>query len=285
MKLSTFSKTITAAFLAISACSCRSLIFEDRSVCPAFLFFDITNGELFDPAEPFYVAAFEYPSENRMNADTTTVKETQDKTFYLEVKRTESLYGYGVIGFEGTRLDAMTRWVVDEGQMYSPLYRCEYRSNAFGESFTIPVEMTKEHTKVKVKFKDFDRFPGTGGIFPFRAVVHSNTCGLDAQTGEPIKGAFKYEPKESPGGTFQFIVPRQYDRSLTFDIYGKEGLHETTDLVASFDLWSLFRENEDFSWDAKNLLDMEVEIHYVASEFTISVRPWSGEDVGWEYEF
>ena len=132
------------------ASSCERLVLEDRSECPAFLFFEITNPDPFDVSDRVHVAAFVYPEGTLLNKDTSTVRQIQSGEFYLEVKRSHSLYGYGVAGFDGCRLVGETDWVVDEGSDYGPLWRFDYRSDAFGERFHIPVEMVKDHSRIEI---------------------------------------------------------------------------------------------------------------------------------------
>lgn len=282
-------KNHLAFVFAISAAltlSCRSSVVEDRQECPAFLFFEIQNDEAqFDPAENVYVSAFTYPEGDFLASDTTKVRAIRDGSFYLPVKRTESAFGYGVLGFDKCRLSGEMSWMVREGEDFDRIFRFSYHTPAYGEKFIVPVELLKDHCRITVKFNNYDRFSGTSGQFPFRALVKGNTCGIDAQSGVPLKGAFFYEPEETPGGTFSFTVPRQFDRSLVLDLMGKEGLFENSGKVVSFDLWHLFNEQENFSWEQKNLPDVYLEIDYLEFSFNIVVVPWQGSVLDYMYEF
>ncbi|MBQ4389802.1 MAG: hypothetical protein II824_07515 [Bacteroidales bacterium] len=309
-----------AALLITGAASCDRLILEDRTECPAFLFFDITNAENFNMADYVHVAAFLYPEETLLASDTTTVRSIQEKEFSLAVKRSESVFGYGVLGFKKSRLVNETQWVVDEGQDFDRLWRFDFRSQAMGERFYIPVEMVKDHSNITVFFEDFDMFYGTDGRFPFDIVVRSNTCGIDGLTGEPVAGSFLYRPKESPGGTFKFTVPRQFDRSLVLEVWEKGVSSDSSEysyggdssevngndeengngneqdggetvtppaapkLIASFSVWSWVHALEDFSWSDKNLSDIDIAIHLTTGEYTFNVMPWKGGDGGYYFE-
>ena len=265
--------------------SCRSLILEDRTECPAFLFFEITNPEQFDISDRVHVAAFVYPEGTLLNKDTTTVRDIQNKDFYLEVKRSHSLYGYGVTGFEKCHLSEETNWIVDEGVDYDRLWRFDFKSDAFGERFYIPVEMVKDHSNIEIFFENYDMIPGMEGNFPYDVIVKSNTCGIDAQTGDPVKGPFLYEPKENPGGTFKFTVPRQYDRSLIIQIYNKEEYFGNKDFVAEFNVWNWANNMDDFSWRDKNLSDIKITVELATGNYVVTVVPWWGNDGGYIFDF
>lgn len=265
--------------------SCKSLILEDRSECPAFLFFDIMNADLFDVSDRVHVAAFVYPEGTLLNKDTTTVREVQNKEFSLAVKRSHSLYGYGVSGFDKCHLVNETDWIVDEGTDYSHLWRFDFKSDAYGERFFIPVEMVKDHSNIEIFFENFDMIPGTDGNFPYDIVVKSNTCGINAQTGDPVKGSFRYEPKEMPGGTFRFTVPRQFDRSLIIQVFNKEEYFGDNELAAEFNVWNWANAMEDFSWRDKNLSDIYIVVELATGNYVVTIEPWKGEEGGYIYEF
>ena len=133
--------------------------------------------------------------------------------------------------------------------------------------------MVKDHCNIEVFFKEYDMFYGTDGNFPFKIVVRSNTCGINALTGEPVKGTFYYEPKESPGGTFKFTVPRQFDRSLVIEVYNTEEYHGNTDHVATFNVWNWAHAMEDFSWKDKNLADLSIVIEMASGRYEFPSSP------------
>ncbi len=274
---------LSALLLVMGATSCSRLIFEDRTDCPAFLFFDITNADLFDIADYVHVAAFVYPEETLLGKDTSTVKLIQNREFSLPVKRSDSVLGYGVLGFKNCELRNEVEWVVPEGENYDPLWRFDYRTTAMGERFFIPVEMVKDHSNITVYFENFDMFPETDGHFPFKIVILSNTCGINALTGEPVEGPFRYEPAESPGGTYKFTVPRQYDRSLRLQVWNDEEYFGNSDFVAEFNVWNWAHAYEDFSWTQKNLSDLYIKIYMTTAKYEISIVPWQGNG-GYMYD-
>lgn len=259
--------------------SCQSLVLENRIECPSTLLFDIENAADFDGVNHVYMAAYSETDEVSLASDTTLVDDIQDQSFYLKVKKLDAVKGYGIMGFEGARKEGPFQWVVEEGANYVPLFRFAYdKAPSQEESVLIPVEFVKDFCRVTVHFTHFDRLGNTGGLFPFRLSVTGHTSGLDASTGIPVKGTFRYEPREESAGTFRFIVPRQADHSLTLELYGIPGLAQEEGLADSINLWDLFQEQTGFSWEAKNLADVNLEFDYVRATFSITVAEWEKGD-------
>lgn len=259
--------------------SCQSLVLENRIECPSTLLFDIENAADFDGVNHVYIAAYSETDEVSLASDTTLVDNIQDQSFYLKVKKLDAVKGYGIMGFEGARKEGPFQWVVDEGGNYVPLFRFSYdKVPSPEESVLIPVEFVKDFCRVTVHFTHFDRLGISGGQFPFQLAVTGHTTGIDASTGIPVKGTFRYEPKEEAAGTFRFIVPRQADHSLTLELYGIPGLAQEEGLADSINLWDLFQEQTGFSWEAKNLADVNLEFDYVRATFIITVAEWEKGD-------
>lgn len=256
--------------------SCRSLVLEDRSECPAFLFFDITNAEVFDISEYAHITAYKYPDGNLLAGDTTTVRAVQDDEFYLQVKRSDSVRGYGLLRFIGAHNQG-SQWIVNPGEEFPPIWRFDYKTTAASESYYIDVEAVKDHSVIDVRFLDADMYEGSGGEFPYYIVIRSNTCGIDGMDGSPVKGPFLFEPVEYACGRFRFTVPRQFDRSLHMEIWGRDGFREEGNLVADLALWYILRDTNDFSWEAKNLADAEIEISLAENKYIVTVAEWAGE--------
>lgn len=267
---------VLAVAVTVGPVSCHRLILEDRTGCPAFLLFDLTNGEELDVAEYAFVTAYKYPDNNLLSHDTTTVRALQDKEFHLEVKHTETVVGYGVFCFNGAHNDGSV-WTVEQNDDFPPIWRFSYRSPATTESHIIPVEAVKDHSVVTVRFTDADYYNGTYGEFPYYLIVRSNTCGIDGLDGAPVKGKFRFEPKEFAAGAYRFTVPRQFDRSLHLEVWGREGFREEGKMVTDIVLWDLLKTQEDFSWTAKNLADIEIEISLMENNFSVTIVQWEGE--------
>ena len=259
--------------------SCHSLVLENRNDCPSMLLFDIENAADFDGVNHVHIAAYSETEEVFLTSDTTLVENIQDQSFYLKVKKLDTVKGYGIMGFEGARKEGPFQWVVDEGDNYVPLFRFAYdKVPSPDESVLIPVEFVKDFCRVTIRFTHFDLFWNTGGRFPFRLAVTGHTTGIDASTGIPVKGKFSYEPEEEAGGMFRFIVPRQADQVLNLELYGIPELGQEEGLADSFNLWNLFQEQPEFSWEAKNLADVTLEFDYVQAAFSITVAEWEEGD-------
>jgi len=259
--------------------SCHNLVLENRINCPSMLLFDIENADAFDGVNHVHIAAYSQTEELFLTADTTMVDNIQDQSFYLKVKKLDAVKGYGVMGFEGARKQGEFQWVVEEGTNFVPLFRFAYdKIPTKEESVLIPVEFVKDYCRVSIHFTNFDQFESAGGRFPFRLSISGHTIGIDAVTGIPVKGVFRYEPEEEASGTYRFIVPRQADHSLKMELYGIPELGQEEGLADSYNLWNIFREQKDFSWEAKNLADVNLEFDYTEAKFRISVAEWEKGD-------
>lgn len=271
--------------MAAATCllSCRRLVLEDRGECPSFVFFSITNSEAFSPFDRVYTTINRHPGVGLIGSATPSVRETQDKIFYFEVRRTEAVKGYGVLGADKCIMQNGSEWVAPIGNQYDPLFRFSYLAAVEPESFTIPVEMVKEFSHVTVQFVGVETFVSTGGRFPFDVLIAGGTAGVDAYSGVPVRGPFEYRPEETSIGHFEFCLPRQADHDLRLEIYGREGVYERTGHVGTFDLYGLLEELGGMSWDDKNLPDAYIEIDYQETEVTVSISPWAVEDLGFEF--
>lgn len=270
-------KKITGVLAVVAAvCACQSPVREDRSGCPATLFFEFLDQQGIGPAELMYLEASPVLAPDGRVTDTTTVGAMSDKSYSLQVRRSDAVSVYGMACFGHSRIVQGSGWVVDRQQDGDRLYRFSAQAAGMDESAVIPVEMTKEHSTIHVTFTEFDRELNQGR-FPFRVVVTANTCGIDLHHGTPIPGAFRYEPPETLSGQFEFTVPRQADQTLTLELWAWEADEEKDSPLDSIVLWSLLKRVEGFSWDLKNLPDISVEIDYIRSEVTLSISDWQTE--------
>ena len=259
--------------------SCQNLVLENRIDCPSMLLFDIENADTFEGVNRVHIEAYSQKDEAFLSADTTFVHDIQNQSFYLKVKKLDTVTGYGVMGFEGARKEGTFKWIVEEGANYVPLFRFAYdKDPSLEESVLLPVEFVKDFCRVTFRFTHYDHLGTAEDRFPFRLSVKGHTVGIDASSGIPVKGKFRYEPVEETGGTFRFIVPRQADQILTLELYGIPELGQEEGLAETFNLWSLFQEQSNFSWNAKNLADVNLEFNYKECKFVITVAEWEEGD-------
>ena len=269
---------ITLGLMAlITLASCRRIIFEDRRACPSSLYFAIMNEDLFKVSDTVYAKVYCQPEDIRAGEATTSIREIVEHDFRFRVKKADAWSGYGLLGVEKSHPVNDAEWIIDEGEQADPLFRFAYRVPGCEEQYVAPVEFLKEHAKVTIRFVHIDRFTYSQGQFPFRLVIKGNTCGMDAKTGLPLTGPFRYEPEEAPSGTFHFILPRQADNALEMELWAKPGLYEREGLVDTFSLSALFRQQENVNWEAKNLPDIYLEVDYVESMYNITAIGWEEE--------
>ena len=258
--------------------SCRSMVVEERRNCPSFLFFDIANHGRLDSYHRVRIADFTYPENDFLLADTTVVGRIQDKSFYMKVPKSDAVQGFGIAGFDGALIRHGSEVVVDDGKDFVPLFRFQFRTPAREEQVLVPVELSKDYCALTLRFSRTDSFSAPKGVFPFYLLIRSQTVGIEGLSGNPIRGDFQYRPPEEQEGVFRAIVPRQADRSLTLEIWAKEGLYVEEGLVGSYNLWNFIQEShEGFSWEAKDLPDLDIEIDFTESKLAVTVQPWISE--------
>lgn len=263
--------------------SCRSLVLEDRTPCPRFMFFDLLNGESFESYEQLFVTVYNYPEGRLLDRDTTTVRALDSQEFYMAIKGEEAVKGHGIMGLRHNRLENGVEWMIPIGTDSDPLFRFSFQAPTEVESFLVPVELVKDFAQIRVQFIGVESFSSAGGQFPFDVLVTGNTCGLDVLTGTPIRGRFEYAPQEGAIGHFAFTLPRQADHSLRMELYGRPGISRQQGLIDSFDLWAVLYEQGGISWDEKNLPDVNVVIDYKEMHVSVSICEWSQENLDYNF--
>ena len=277
-------KVVVIALAAVLLSSCRSWVLEDRIMCPRFLFFRVANSESFTERERVYATVFNYPDGYFIDKDTTSMKDINDLKFFFTLRGELAVQGYGLIGFRNQTVDEDQKsWRIQFGRDADPLFRFSYQQETEEESFIVPVEFVKDHSKVNVQFVGIETFESAEGQFPFQIVVTSNTCGIDALTGLPIRGPFQYVPDEEQIGHFSFILPRQGDHSLKMEIHGKPGVYELTGLIETFDFYQMLSEKANITWEEKNLPDLDITIDYQELSVRVEVIAWEQQELGYDF--
>lgn len=275
-------KIVLITLAALSLISCRSLVLEDRTACPSFVFFNITNGDIFNGYDQVFTTVYSDPKGVLIGEDTPSVDEIQDKKFHFEVRSTPSVKGYGLIGNESLNHDG-SKWMSPLGEDYAPLFRFQYSKPVQEESFVIPVEFVKDYCHVTVQFLGFESFHTPNGEFPFYIIVRGNTNGIDALNGEPLRGPYEYSPEENKQtGHFEFNIPRLADEFLGLELYGKEGVFDEVGHLRTFDLNEEIRNNGGIDWKQKNLPDIEIIIDFVQWKVSMSIDPWEESVLNYE---
>lgn len=265
--------------LLLGASSCRGLIVEDRLECPSFLFFEVANPDRFEPYQTVYTTVCSHPAGNLISSGSPSLGSIQDKAFYVEVRSTEAVKGYGMLG-GGKGIEYRgDEWLIPIGCQSDSLYRFSYVANVRPDTFTIPVEFVKEHAKITVQFVGMEPYTSTGGLFPFDILVRANTCGIDALTGLPVKGAFEYRPPETTIGRFEFILPRLADNHLILEVYGREHIYKWPGFINSYDLYQMLLTQGGVTWREKSLPDIYVEIDFQETDVLVKVDPWQKDNL------
>lgn len=261
------ARYITVLLATLMCLSCRSLVLEDRRECPAFIFFNRPDDCPVGNKETVELMVMDANTLEELASDKPLLKEIGDDYFLTIEKRPE----IATVGVAGKRMSNMngTKLELPEGCQGDPIYLFSKKEPLVEESALVTLNMTKEFSRVLVRFKSED------GEFPYQVVVTANTCGIDLLSGRPVEGAFRFVPIESTPGVFLFTVPRQADYSLSLELWsnsesksGKAG--HVDDLL----LWTALQNIDGFSWAMESLPDLTVEIDYVNASVTVLVNDW-----------
>ena len=258
--------------------SCRSIVLENRIMCPSFLFFDVEECDLFPQYSTVFTTVYAHPEGRLLDEAGTSVKYIDEGLFFFTVRGTAAVKGYGLMGQEGLLRDGSV-WTVPLGRDYVPLFRFGYMAAVEEESFTVPVEFTKEYSHVTVQYLGADTFDQAGGRFPFYITVRGNTSGIDALAGVPQRGPFEVTPEETGIGHFEFTLPRQADHDLVLEMYAREGLYQYRDFQTSYNLYDLLLDKGGITWTEKNLPDLYIEIDFEETTVNVGVYPWGEQEL------
>lgn len=268
--------------LALTVVSCRGIVLEDRLECPSFLFFEVSNPEHFQPYEKVFTTVCSHPAGGLISSESPSLRSIQNKDFYVEVRSTEAVKGYGILG-GGRNIEYRgDQWLIPIGCQSDSIYRFSYVADVVPDSFTVPVEFVKEHTKVSLQFVGMETYLDDDGRFPFDIVVRANTCGIDAYTGLPVRGSFEYRPAETTLGHFDFILPRQADNFLLLELYGREHIYQQEGFIGSYNLNEILLNLGGVTWREKSLPDVSVEIDYKETRVQVQVDNWEKQELKFE---
>lgn len=279
------TQVVAAVAVMLLTGSCRSVIFEDRFVCPKFLYFDVTNAESFNHFETVYATVFTSPDWRLYDKDTThlALMTPDPESFHFAVRSTNSVRGYGVMGLGNSTIEGDSDIIIPIGMESDPIFHFVYESPVEEESFVVPVEFVKDYSRITIQFVGIESFVNPDNEFPFNVMVTSNTRGINAMTGLPIEGRFETYPKEVGSARYVFNLPRQFDHALRMELYGRPGYYDRLGLIDTIDLWGKLRDEGGITWQEKNLPDVELTINYQEMTIEVSVSPWQEEYVEYEY--
>lgn len=248
--------------------SCRNLVLEDRGACPAFVFFHMDEVCPVDPVEPVSVTVMDASTFEILSSDSPSLEEMCADGYHMAIEKRPEITACGVAGIDKSTLTGTTL-KLPYGSQSDPVYRFSKTSILDGEEFHVPIKMTKEFSRVLVRFRSDD------GEFPYTVIVSGNTSGLDISTGLPLEGAFRFSPVQIRPGEYLFSVPRQADYSLSLELWSAPGLKaESPEHVDDLLLWSALQKIKGFSWAMESLPDITVDIDYVKASLIALVSDW-----------
>lgn len=262
------TRNIIVLLATLTLLSCRQIVLENRSDCPAFVFFECPEDCPVDKNEQVNLIVMDANTLEELASDRQQLKNIETGSYYLTIKKRPEIVSAGVAGVQMSSLNG-SKLELPFGSQGDPLYRFSKRETLDDETAIVPMIMTKEFSRVLVRFKSED------GVFPYHVVVSGNTCGIDLVTGRPIEGEFRFVPIESTPGVFLFTVPRQADYSLSLELWTGPGSKDgNEDHIDDLILWNALKHIDGFSWEMENLPDLLVEIDYVKASVTVLVNDW-----------
>ena len=263
---------ILAAGITLFLPSCRKLVFEDRLDCPGYLYFQMNDSRELRENTAVRTDVFLFPEGMEGNSGTSSVGQLSDADYYMKVKKSETWTGYGLAGLFNCKTSGNGIWSVATGQEWDPLFVFRFSVPGSLDEVRAPVEFTKEHSRVTVKFVNAAEIAGSDSRFPWELVVRGGTNGYDALNGIPVKGDYLIKPVMTDEGTFEFILPRPADGDLLMEIHSRTG--EADGPLDTFNLYTLLELVPHTSWAAKNLPDYYIEFDYVKTGFEILLLDW-----------
>ena len=273
-------RAIVSLIAVLSLLSCKRLVFEDRTNCPSYMYFDVLNDEMFNTEDGVYATVLSYPKRQAMDAAVTSIsqmKETEPLTrFHFLIRGTEAVTGYGLLGYGQLERNG-SEWTAARGRDFTSLFRFSYIADVQEESFTVPVEFVKEYSRIRVQFVGYEDELGEV-YFPYDVVVRGKTSGIDALTGTPVLGDFEYSCLAEEDGRYAFNLPRQGDTSLGLYLFGIDAITENYTLAASFSLYDILSEQGGVTWQEKNLPDVDITIDYQQRVVEVKVSDWYSDD-------
>ena len=118
------------------------------------------------------------------------------------------------------------------------------------------------------------------GVEPFGDIslkVRGEWSGMNLFTLEPMKGSFRADAVRMDDGRFSVALPRQGDQTLMMDMYA---FGNTSTPEITFPIGKLIVE-KGFDWAARSLGDIDMEIDYSDTEFSVSiVSDWVEQNQG-----
>ena len=110
------------------------------------------------------------------------------------------------------------------------------------------------------------------GARPWDITIEANVCGIDPKNGDLLRGAFRFSPEQTPGGTLSTVavrIPRQADGfRLCFVHPGNVKPEKTVEFDAAA------AASIGYSWAEADLEDISITADLTAGIVVAEVRKW-----------
>lgn len=233
----TIAVLLTASFAAIlSSCSVK----EDRDDCPCRLSLTVKGG-----------------SDGVADLSGWNGKRTVSGTFVVSEGLAEGEFEIPRGAFRlnvcsGRVACVMTgsRLIIPPGEEMDGIFTSTITVDASGEQAEGEVTLHKNFCTLNLLFTGLDKLESLQ-----KAVILSNTCGIDLGNMQPVRGEFRRSIYPLVPGVRKVVVPRQCDDSLSVLFYD-EGRDTPRGIVYLGDLIS----KEGYDWTREDLDDLWIEV-------------------------
>ncbi len=263
---------IPALGILLTVFSCRKAVLEDRTGCPAFIFFHHEGDVQLSGKDYLKIELRDASTLELLAGDSPLVEEIVPGEYFLTAGKREEMVATCISGIRMSSRSG-NRLILPYGNQGDPIYHCVYKARLTGEELDVPINLSKDHSVITVRFEAYK------DSFPFDIIVNANTAGMETMSGRPLKGKFRYAPLETDPGTYIFTVPRQADYSLSMDVVAKPGMNPEHGHIESIVLWKALQNIRGFNWELENLPDIDVTLDINRSTATVGINGWEVESI------
>lgn len=185
---------------------------------------------------------------------------------------------YGLVGLSAMNI-SHNRLIIPLGKQCDPIWAFYDEVSAWGERAPVYGKINKQHAKVRIALN----MPSVNGLLAVKVI--GNTCGMNMQTMEAIRGEFACLAENWESSLHIFRVPRQVDNSLLLEIW-QVPVSNSFDInmtggrkLSSLEIGKFISDRLKYKWNEESLRDIDINIDYVKSTITISVQGWIREEM------
>lgn len=270
MKKFVYNMCLAVAVLMLSSC-----VKESRDNCPCYLNFaheGFDNNGYLDDICLHVVNGGSVESQNiyRVEEMIHDICDVGVRRGYIDV--------YGIVGMSAMNIN-QKRLTIPLGKQCDPIWAFYDDVAAWGERALVYGKINKQHAKVRINLN----MPSVSGFLAVKVI--GNTCGMDMQTMEAIRGEFVCLAENWESGLHVFRVPRQVDNSLLLEIWqvpasNSFDINMTGGRKLSFlEIGMIISDRLGYNWNEESLRDIDINIDYVKSMITIKVQGWIKEEM------